>query len=111
MISGFSGAEEDAQPGVATAPDMTADLSEYGQVYGLTAGPYGSLLALCWDRGADRMWLLLLDFSSGALSRPANRNTRYKFAALPSLVPESQTVCLKHMLVCSAQSASKVKCS
>jgi hypothetical protein len=65
-ISSFSGAEADAQPGVATAPDMTADLGEYGPVYGLTAGPYGSLLALCWDRGADRVWLLLLDFSSGA---------------------------------------------
>lgn len=70
-ISSFSGAEEDAQPGVSTAPDMTADLSEYGPVYGLTAGPYGSLLALCWDRGADRVWLLLLDFSSGALPRLA----------------------------------------
>ena len=72
-ISSFSGAEADEHSGDATAPDMTADLSEYGPVYGLTAGPYGSLLALCWDRGADRVWLLLLDFSSGALFRAGNQ--------------------------------------
>jgi hypothetical protein len=101
-ISSFSGAEEDAQPGVATAPDMTADLSEFGPVYGLTAGPYGSLLALCWDRGADRVWLLLLDFSSGALPRSAKLNTRCKPAALPSYAPKPQSMCMEPRLVCSA---------
>ena len=111
MISGFSGAEEDAQPGVGTAPDMTADLSEYGPVYGLTAGPYGSLLALCWDRGADRVWLLLLDFSSGALSRPAKKIPDTHLLRCPRSCQSHRLCAWNNMLVCSAQSASKMKCS
>lgn len=66
-ISSFSGTVGAAALDSADSPDMTLDLQEFGPVYGLTAGPYGSLLALCWDRGANRVWLLLLDFTSGAL--------------------------------------------
>ncbi len=51
----------------AVGPEATADLRDYGPVYGLTAGPYGSLLALCWQREANRVLLLLLSFGYGAL--------------------------------------------
>ena len=42
------------------------DVKEHGMVYGLTAGPYGSLLALCWNRTADTVALVLLDALHGA---------------------------------------------
>lgn len=75
-ISSFSGAgdaaAEASEAGAAAdPPDATVDLKEFGPVYGLTAGPYGSVMALCWDREADRVWLLLLDFTHGAHKTPA----------------------------------------
>ncbi len=42
------------------------DVTEHGMVYGLAAGPYGSLLALCWNRAADTVALVLLDALHGA---------------------------------------------
>jgi hypothetical protein len=47
-----------------------SDLKEYGAVYAITAGPYGTLLALCWDQGADKMWVLELAARDGAASSP-----------------------------------------
>ena len=41
-------------------------------MYGLTAGPYGSVLALCWKRETNAVWLLLLDFAQGMSGRGLN---------------------------------------
>ena len=31
--------------------EQTIDLHQWGPVYAITIGPYGTLLALCWQRG------------------------------------------------------------
>ncbi len=31
--------------------EQTVDLRRWGPVYAITMGPYGTLLALCWQRG------------------------------------------------------------
>ena len=34
------------------------DLSHFGPVYAITMGPYGTLLALCWNLGSDKSWIV-----------------------------------------------------
>ena len=43
----------------------TWEVKEHGLPYGLTAGPYGSLLALCWNRETDTVVLVLIDALQG----------------------------------------------
>ena len=56
----------------------TWDLSKEGLVFGLAVGPYGTLLALCWDRGtqmagASKLVLLHSDPSEPLLSQPTHQ--------------------------------------
>ena len=47
--------------GDGVAHTELADLKRYGPVYAITAGPYGTLLALCWDRASDKSWIVEID--------------------------------------------------
>ena len=49
--------------GEPEAQKVVSDLQRYGQVYAITAGPYGTLLALCWDRDKDKTWILEINAS------------------------------------------------
>ena len=42
-----------------------ATLSRFGQVYAITMGPYGTLLALCWDRQTDKSWVVEVAINEG----------------------------------------------
>ena len=53
----------------AAAQQELADLSRFGAVYGVTAGPYGTLLALCWDRASHKSWVVHINVRAGACFR------------------------------------------
>jgi hypothetical protein len=42
------------------------DLSAFGPVQAVTAGPYGTLLALTWDSASQSTMLVHLDTTAGA---------------------------------------------
>jgi DNA-binding beta-propeller fold protein YncE len=37
------------------------DLGKFGMPYGITMGSYGSLLALCWKRNSNEVWVVMID--------------------------------------------------
>ena len=57
-----------------------ATLSRFGQVYAITTGPYGTLLALCWDRQTDKSWIVEVAINEGGV---------------PTLAPSHHRICAR----------------